>query len=163
MGRGARSTSTVARSLDSKGKMGSGARVGNHQTTVRTADATAFLTRLHSTAPIALKLDVEGSEYDILRDLMMSGVLCRSVSTLWVEFHATNGAEIGTPHQAQQVFEWMLRSHTTPMPPPCSKCGCRTEAPKMRDDAAAVVLNTRTHGYSPFHQHTRAFRESMRG
>ena len=97
--------------LDANFKKGAGARVGANTTTVHTVDATAFLDSVGSGAPIALKLDVEGSEYDILRDLMMSGVLCRRVETLWVEFHAAEGATKGTPTRVDEVFKWMLETH----------------------------------------------------
>ena len=97
--------------LDANFKKGAGARVGANTTTVHTVDATAFLDSVGSGAPIALKLDVEGSEYDILRDLMLSGVLCRRVETLWVEFHAAEGATKGTPTRVDKVFKWMLETH----------------------------------------------------
>lgn len=97
--------------LDGKGRKGAGARVGENTTTVHTVDATGFLDSVGSGAPIALKLDVEGSEYDILRDLMMSGVLCKRVETLWVEFHATQDATKDTPTRVDKVFKWMLETH----------------------------------------------------
>ena len=42
---------------------------------------------------------------------MMSGVLCRRVETLWVEFHAAEGATKGTPTRVDDVFKWMLETH----------------------------------------------------
>ena len=98
--------------LDAKLRKGAGARVGDHTTTVRTVDATPFLDSVgRRGVPIALKLDVEGSEYDILRDLLMSGVLCRHVENLWVEFHPTRDATVGTPASVDEVFKWMLQTH----------------------------------------------------
>ena len=98
--------------LDAQLRKGAGARVGDHTTTVRTVDATPFLDAVgRRGGPIALKLDVEGSEYDILRDLLMSGVLCKRVENLWVEFHPTWDATVGTPAGVDEVFKWMLQSH----------------------------------------------------
>ena len=98
------------RALDAKYRKGAGARVGSNTTTVRTVDATPFLNAVRG-GPIALKLDVEGSEYDILRDLLMSGVLCKRVQTLWVEFHGAQDATRGTPAHIDAVFKWMLETH----------------------------------------------------
>lgn len=99
------------RALDARGKKGAGARVGENTTTVRTVDATAFLDSVGSGVPISLKLDVEGSEYAILRDLMMSGVMCKHVENLWVEFHTAKDATVGTPTRVDEVFKWMLETH----------------------------------------------------
>ena len=96
--------------LDAKLRKGAGARVGDNPTTVRAVDATSFLDSVRG-GPIALKLDVEGSEYDILRDLLMSGVLCKRVETLWVEFHSTRDGTVGTPVRVAEVFKWMLETH----------------------------------------------------
>jgi len=52
--------------LDAKNRKGAGARVGDNTTTVRTVDATPFLDAVGGGGRVALKLDVEGSEYDIL-------------------------------------------------------------------------------------------------
>ena len=112
--------------LDANFKKGAGARVGANTTTVHTVDATAFLDSVGSGAPIALKLDVEGSEYDILRDLMLSGVLCRRVETLWVEFHAAEGATKGTPTRVDKVFKWMLETHNESTHALQQACGFRT-------------------------------------
>lgn len=98
------------RALDAKNLKGEGARVGSNTTTVRTVDATPFLDAVRG-GPIAFKLDVEGSEYDILRDLLMSGVLCTRVQTLWVEFHGAQDATKGTPAHIDAVFKWMLETH----------------------------------------------------
>ena len=62
---------------------------------------------------------MEGSEYDILRDLLMSGVLCKRVETLWIEFHSTRDGTVGTPERVDEVFRWMLETHnesTRPLP-----------------------------------------------
>ena len=96
--------------LDAKNRKGAGASVGDNTATVRTVDATSFLDSVRG-GPIALKLDVEGSEYDILRDLLMSGVLCKRVETLWVEFHSTRDGTVGTPARVDGVFRWMLETH----------------------------------------------------
>ena len=105
--------------LDAKNRKGAGARVGDNTTTVRTVDATPFLDAVGGGGRVALKLDVEGSEYDILRDLLMSGVLCTRVETLWIEFHSTRDGTLGTPERVDEVFRWMLETHnesTRPLP-----------------------------------------------
>ena len=98
------------RALDAKNRKHAGARVGSNTTTVHAVDATPFLDAVRD-GPIALKLDVEGSEYDILRDLLMSGVLCKRVQTLWVEFHGAQDATMGTPVHIDAAFRWMLETH----------------------------------------------------
>lgn len=98
--------------LDAKNKKGAGARVGDKTTRVRTVDTTSFLRVLGARGkPIAMKLDVEGSEYDILRNILLSGVLCKRVHTLWVEFHEARDASEGTPTHISAVLKWMLETH----------------------------------------------------
>ena len=100
------------RALDAQGRKGSGARIGTNTTIVQSIDATRFLETLGARdGPIALKLDVEGSEYNILRNLFLSGVLCKHVHTLWVEFHGAQDATAGTPAHIDTFFKWMLESH----------------------------------------------------
>ena len=66
------------RTIGRDGKSGHGPPLGQNVTTVETVDATALVRRLGQTgAPVVLKLDVEGKEFDVLRDLIISGVLCR--------------------------------------------------------------------------------------
>ena len=113
-GRGTGSSLVLERrALDLEGRKGLGPRVGDNAVLVSTVDATAYLGFLGKRGvPIALKLDVEGSEYEILRDVVMTGVLCRYVGTLWVEFHSIpEDASSGIPSRAGDVFKWMLESH----------------------------------------------------
>ena len=67
---------------------GLGAPVGRITQRVRVVDAVRVVADLGARGvPVALKLDIEGTEYDVLRDLVLTGLLCRHVQTLWVEFH----------------------------------------------------------------------------
>ena len=67
------------RAIGSTGKKGAGPAVGQHVTTVETVDAIALVRQLgQSGVPVVLKLDIEGKEFEVLRDLIISGVLCRS-------------------------------------------------------------------------------------
>ena len=88
-------------------------------TMVRTIDGLAHL-RAVRPGPVALKVDVEGMEHLVLRDLLLSGVLCERVSNLWVEWHtakqlgqaATAPAAGGgpSPTAINEVYKWMLRT-----------------------------------------------------
>ena len=70
--------------MDESGKVARGAPVGEHPIQVRTLDAVTYLRSL--TAPrISVKLDVEGSEFELLRDLLASGALCERVENFWIE------------------------------------------------------------------------------
>ena len=72
------------KSMDKFGKVARGAPVGEHPIQVRTLDAVTYLRSL--TAPrISVKLDVEGSEFELLRDLLASGALCERVENFWIE------------------------------------------------------------------------------
>ena len=72
------------KSMDKLGKVARGAPVGEHPIQVRTLDAVTYLRSL--TAPrISVKLDVEGSEFELLRDLLASGALCERVENFWIE------------------------------------------------------------------------------
>jgi FkbM family methyltransferase len=41
----------------------------------------------NESAPIILKIDVEGAEYDLLDTLLSSGIACKKISGIIVEFH----------------------------------------------------------------------------
>jgi len=99
------------RAMDSGGRAGSGAPVGRITQRVRVVDAVRVVADLGATGvPVALKLDIEGTEYEVLRDLMLTGLLCRHVQTLWVEFHQP-AAPAPAPAPSRPAFEWTLRSH----------------------------------------------------
>lgn len=88
-------------------------------TTVETVDALSFLSSLPRTS-IALKVDVEGYEHLVLRDLLLSGVLCERVANLWVEWHtarqlgAAANAPVApggpSPTSISDTYRWMLRT-----------------------------------------------------
>ena len=106
------------------------ARRAEDTTVVRTVDGVNFLRGLDRGVPIELKMDIEGSEEEVVRDLISSGVLCERVSNLWVEWHDTGkhkrpnesapwislnlpGAVRPESGSVKAVYKWMLRSMTT--------------------------------------------------
>jgi len=80
-------------------------------TTVNTVDGIAFLRSLPTSLPTALKIDVEGHEYELLRGLMLSGALCAHVDTLFVEWHSVTEGAKGTPRGLDDAMKWMLTTH----------------------------------------------------
>lgn len=96
------------RMLDGTSKKGKGLEVGTSTIRVRTVDALRFLRTVDG--PIALKLDVEGSEYTILRDLLLSGLLCERVHNLFVEWQ---DPPRNLPAAIQASTRWMLETHNS--------------------------------------------------
>jgi len=96
-------------------KPGRGVAVGENKVTVRTLDAVRYLRSLPH-KHISLKLDVEGTEFTMVRDLLVSGVLCERVDNLWIEWH--DGGRIdwrtmGLPLRedaVQRLYMWMIQS-----------------------------------------------------
>ena len=103
------------KTLGENGKVGQGVAVGANTVTVRTLDAVAYVRSLNA-KHISLKLDVEGSEFDVLRDLIMSGTLCERVDNLWVEWHGggrINWRTMGLPmreSEVQKIYQWMFQT-----------------------------------------------------
>ena len=101
--------------MGSDGRPGRGAAVGRQRATVRTIDAVRYLRSLKAKT-IALKIDVEGSEFELLRDLIASGVLCERVDHLWVEWHGNGRIDykkLGLPDKEgdlADMYRWMFRS-----------------------------------------------------
>jgi len=100
---------------------------------VHTIDAVAYLRRFPDAQRVVLKLDVEGYEFGLLRDLLVSGALCMHVDDLFVEWHAgrINWHSLGLPvpeGSLQKAYSWMLQSvqgHKIYMPSELSS-HCRT-------------------------------------
>ena len=63
--------------------MGRGPAVGEHRVRVRTVNALSVI-RHAPPGPVALKIDVEGYEGRLMRNLLLSGVLCQRVQNLFV-------------------------------------------------------------------------------
>ena len=67
-----------------------------------------------STLPpkVVMKMDIEFSEFLVLPDLLTSGVLCRDVDALMVEFHTSKRASgdypINFPHRGEGGGPWTL-------------------------------------------------------
>jgi FkbM family methyltransferase len=74
---------------------------------VRTVDAAEAIASLGDgrSRNVVLKIDIEGSEFTVLRHLLESGVMCRRVSHLFVEWHATSPESKG----AKKWIETQLR------------------------------------------------------
>ena len=73
------------------------------------------LARQRPGRPIVAKLDVEGLETVLVRELLVSGVLCKHVHALFVEWHssaqlgkAATSALSGAPRGIHEAFKWML-------------------------------------------------------
>ena len=56
---------------------------------------------------VVLKLHIEGSEYSVLRRIMLDGSLCRLVDRLLIFFHPTVP---GIPEGFHRTFRWLLDS-----------------------------------------------------
>ena len=60
-----------------------------------------------------LKIDVEGFEFTLMRDLIVSGVLCSVVTNLFVEWHPSiDWKREGLPEEEprlENVYKWLLR------------------------------------------------------
>lgn len=54
-----------------------------------------------------LKIDVEGSEYDILSSLILSGNICK-VHTLFIEWHG-HKTKLLLPQNIENVFYWLFK------------------------------------------------------
>ena len=102
----------VANSSTSKG---ASVEVGQQQQMkVRTIDFVHYLRAL-KVPTVGLWLDAEGSEFQLMRDLLTSGVLCTRIDNLWMDWHPnriTWGKE-GLPTsdvEMYKVYKWMLTS-----------------------------------------------------
>ena len=102
------------RVMGADGRPGRGKAVGSHQIKVRTIDAVRYLRSLPRHLHVALKIDVEGVEFELLRDLIASGALCDHVDNLWVEWHGSsrvNYRTLGLPVKEDQLvrmYSWMF-------------------------------------------------------
>ena len=83
---------------------------------VKTIDIVKYLRNLHHAKEVAMQLDAEGSEFEMFRDLMLSGVLCNKIDNLWVDWHPGNRiswTKAGLPTsdaEMYKVYKWMLTS-----------------------------------------------------
>ena len=82
-----------------------------HNVTVKTRDAGPFFQQLVALSDIiAVKMDIEGSEYHVLRHLLLTQprALCR-LSVLVVEWHEQiMTASEGLPRNLSSAFQWLL-------------------------------------------------------
>lgn len=70
------------------GKVGRGAEVRSNSISVLATDGVDFLREVgRANLPVTLKVDVEGFEFELLRELLVSGVLCNHVNELFIEWH----------------------------------------------------------------------------
>ena len=101
--------------------------------TVKTIDLVRYLKGLRVRS-VGMSLDTEGSEFELFRDLMLSGVLCSKVDDLWVDWHP--GGRISwskerlptKDDEMHKIYKWMLTSvdnaakHATGQPDSESHC-----------------------------------------
>jgi FkbM family methyltransferase len=100
------------RTVNGHGKKGAGDLLSRNVTLVPTVDAVRVVSEAGATGlPVVLKIDIEGSEFAVLRDLLISGALCRFVTDLFVEWHGTREGDPGTPANTDKVYQWMLYSY----------------------------------------------------
>jgi hypothetical protein len=100
---------------------------------VKTLDIVKYLRALPRSTNVGLMLDAEGAEFEMMRDVMMSGTLCAKVDDLWMDWHPARfdwkkaklpASEI----EMHKVYKWMLESmdnsakHRTGAADPDSHC-----------------------------------------
>ena len=69
-------------------------------------DLADFILRRPEDAEIILKIDAEGSEYDLLKDMMVKGADQR-LKLAWVEWHSPDrGRKLIEDHIACEIQEW---------------------------------------------------------
>lgn len=125
-------TSPLKSANVSEAPVGASVEVGSQrQTRVRTLDFVHYLRALHSVTSIALWLDVEGTEFALLRDLLTSGALCAHVDNLW----------IGTPIGSHGARKGCQRASWR-----CSKCtsGCSQAWTTGQSTRQEPQIRTRT-------------------
>jgi len=102
------------------------------QVRVRTLDIVHYLRAL-KVPSIAMWLSVEGAEFEMMRDLLTSGVLCAKVDNLWMDWHPNRiewkKERLPTSDvEMYHVYKWMLTSmdnsakHQTGTADPDSHC-----------------------------------------
>jgi len=110
------SLAATKRMLGRGGKPNRGPPVASNAISVHAVDAVRYLQGL-SVNRIALKVDVEAFEYELLRDLIATGVLCQKVEDLFVEWHedriAWRAEGLPVPGPAlRAAYTWMLGNAT---------------------------------------------------
>jgi len=82
---------------------------------VKTLDLVHYLRALHAVPTVGMWLDAEGSEFELLRDLLSSGALCGRVDNLWMDWHPTRIAWAKerlpiSDVEMHKMYNWMLTS-----------------------------------------------------
>lgn len=70
----------------------------------------SIITHEYWNGVVIVKMDLEGFEYSLLRNLIARGLLCKNVDYLLVEFHdiATKFREnVGVPREADELLKWL--------------------------------------------------------
>ena len=73
-------------------------------------DKLSFIAHEQWNGVVIVKMDLEGFEYSLLRNLIARGLLCKNVDYLLVEFHdiATKFREnVGVPSQVDRLLKWL--------------------------------------------------------
>ena len=98
---------------------GGGPLQGNNTIDVQAVDGVSYLQDLGQLGlPMSLKLDVEAFEFELMRDLLSSGVLCAHVRELFVEWHTGRFSwkDAGLPlpdSEMLTLYRWLLRYNQT--------------------------------------------------
>lgn len=77
--------------------------------------------RLPAEGQLVLKMDIEGSEYEILRRLVSDGTVCAVVDYLLMEWHPDVAPHV--PANAAAAIQWLLDAPScrTTLWPQCSQ------------------------------------------
>ena len=66
--------------------------------------------------PVILKMDIEGAEYSIMRELVSSGFMCHNVDVLVVEWHRGKlNASLAVPLEVDTTLQWLLSTPSCKM------------------------------------------------
>ena len=66
--------------------------------------------------PVILKMDIEGAEYSIMRELVSSGFMCHNVDVLVVEWHRGKlNASLAVPPEVDTTLQWLLSAPSCKM------------------------------------------------
>ena len=74
---------------------------------VKLVDMRAILSRVPESTELVVKMDIEGGEYDVLRSMIPSGLVC-SINVLIIEYHDHKLRKGAVPAGINGVIEWIL-------------------------------------------------------
>ena len=124
---------TTAEASGKRPVLGEAVEVGKQRViSVRTLDVVRYLKGLRAKS-VGMALDAEGAEFEMLRDLLLSGALCAKVDDLWLDWHPTriSWSQEKLPTldiEMHKIYKWMLSTvensakHKTGTADPESHC-----------------------------------------